>query len=112
MKLFQRKNNGFLYVLGSNMSFWLSDLLRVNGYNEDFIGWGKEDNELSLRLMNAGVQPLFIKFNCIQYHLYHDESGRINFHQNEHLFKDTLANNTTFIRNGISKEQLAFFQTP
>ena len=45
----------YKYVLGCNMAFWKKDLLKVNGYNESFKGWGKEDNELAVRLQNAGL---------------------------------------------------------
>ena len=29
-----------------NMGIFKSDLLAVNGFNEDFLGWGREDSEL------------------------------------------------------------------
>jgi len=28
---------------GCNMSYWKKDAITINGYNEDFIGWGYED---------------------------------------------------------------------
>ena len=31
------------FVKGCNMAFWRSDLIRVNGYDEEFRGWGGED---------------------------------------------------------------------
>jgi glycosyltransferase involved in cell wall biosynthesis len=64
------------YVKGCNMAFWKSDLIRVNGYNEDFTGWGREDSELAIRLMNSGIKKRFLKFGAICYHLYHREASR------------------------------------
>src|SRR5690606_29045411 len=40
---------------GCNLSFWKSDFIAVNGYNEDFEGWGREDSEMVIRMMNNGV---------------------------------------------------------
>ncbi|HEX2536155.1 MAG TPA: glycosyltransferase family 2 protein, partial [Chitinophagaceae bacterium] len=64
------------YVKGCNMAFWKEDLLRVNGYNEAFSGWGREDSEIAIRLINAGVQKQFMKMGGICYHLYHKEASR------------------------------------
>jgi predicted glycosyltransferase involved in capsule biosynthesis len=58
------------------MAFWKSDLMTVNGYNEAFTGWGREDSELAIRLMNAGIKKRFLKFGGICYHLYHREASR------------------------------------
>ena len=42
------------------MSGWSSlhraDFEKVNGFDEDFVGWGREDNDLGLRLLIAGVR--------------------------------------------------------
>jgi len=48
-------------VRGCNLAIWRADLLAVNGYNEAFIGWGREDSELSLRLMNRGLQRIDVR---------------------------------------------------
>lgn len=58
------------------MAFWRKDLLRVNGYNEEFTGWGREDSELAIRLINAGIKKRFLKFGGICYHLWHKEASR------------------------------------
>ncbi|MFM7838349.1 MAG: glycosyltransferase family 2 protein, partial [Chitinophagaceae bacterium] len=57
----ERGAHRYRYVLGCNMAFWRSDLVRVNGYDERFSGWGKEDNDIALRLMNAGLKIRFLK---------------------------------------------------
>ena len=33
-------------IRGCNLGLWREDLVRVNGYNEAFVGWGREDSEL------------------------------------------------------------------
>lgn len=73
---YKTKGKHKYYVKGCNMAFWKKDLQLVNGYNEAFIGWGREDSEIAIRLINAGIRKRFIKFGGICYHLYHKEAAR------------------------------------
>ncbi len=41
--------------LGSHYSIHKSDLKRINGYDENFVGWGGEDEDLGIRLVRAGI---------------------------------------------------------
>ena len=56
-------------IRGCNLAIWQADLIRVNGYNEAFTGWGREDSELAVRLMNAGVRRLDVRGWALCYHL-------------------------------------------
>src|SRR5262245_61110046 len=58
-------------IRGCNQAYWKSDLLRVNGFNEAFVGWGREDNEIAARLYNAGVRRRNLKFQALAIHLHH-----------------------------------------
>jgi glycosyltransferase involved in cell wall biosynthesis len=57
--------------LGLNMSLARADLLRVNGYDENFRGWGNEDGDLRERLKRIGVWPKSIWTRAVVYHLDH-----------------------------------------
>jgi glycosyltransferase involved in cell wall biosynthesis len=61
---------------GCNMAFWRQDVLDVNGFNQDFEGWGKEDNEFALRLRNSGILRKRLRHGGVAFHLYHEESSR------------------------------------
>lgn len=99
----QRGANGYKYVLGCNMAFWKKDLEKVNGYNEDFTGWGKEDNDIAVRLLNAGIQLRFLKFGGIVYHLHHKQAGTQQVPVNEELFEKSILNKVTYIRSGMQQ---------
>ena len=73
------RRNDIYFMRGCNMAFWKQDLLRVNGYNEEFTGWGREDNELAARLINAGLLKRVIKFSAVVYHLYHEQNFKRRF---------------------------------
>jgi glycosyltransferase involved in cell wall biosynthesis len=99
--LLQRRSSNYKYVLGCNMAFWKSDLLEVNGYNESFKGWGKEDNELTVRLQNKGLQLRFIKFGAVVYHLHHKVADLSAVPQNEEKLLQAIADRTTFVPAGM-----------
>ena len=73
------------YVKGCNMAFYKSDLIMVNGYNEAFQGWGSEDREIAIRLINAGVRKRSLKMGALCYHLYHKIPSRDKAKENEAL---------------------------
>jgi predicted glycosyltransferase involved in capsule biosynthesis len=85
------------------MAFWKADLLKINGHNEDFTGWGKEDNDIAVRLLNTGLGLRFIKFGAIVYHLFHKHGDASNVKANELLLHRSIDNRVTFIHNGIDK---------
>ncbi len=66
---------GIEKIRGCHMSFWKSDLLTVNGFEERITGWGCEDTELVDRLYNAGVKRKNIKGLAPCVHLYHPKSA-------------------------------------
>lgn len=89
------------HVKGSNMSFWKEDLIRVNGYNEAFTGWGKEDTEIAIRLLNAGVKKLSLKMGGICYHLHHPEASRVQEAANLRLMEDAIAAEVSWCAKGL-----------
>ncbi len=93
-------------VRGCNMSFWKKDLMAVNGYNEGLTGWGREDSELSARLIHLGLRKINLKFAAIQYHLYHKEASKDNLIKNHELLNETLSNKTIITNRGIEKKSI------
>jgi len=55
---------------GHNASGWVSDIMAANGFDER-MRYGGEDRELGERLVNAGVEPVQIRYNAICVHLDH-----------------------------------------
>jgi glycosyltransferase involved in cell wall biosynthesis len=82
-------------VRGCNLAVWRSDLVRVNGYNEAFIGWGREDSELSVRLMNSGLQRSDVRGWALCYHLWHAPVSREGLPVNDRLLADALSTKAT-----------------
>jgi len=90
-------------VRGCNISFWRKDFIEVNGYNEDIEGWGREDSELILRILNNGVQGKRLRYGGILYHIYHRQSSISNFEENDKIQQKTIQEKLVWCENGISK---------
>jgi len=97
------KQQDIRYIRGCNMAFWKEDLIRVNGYNEEFKGWGSEDNEIAVRLMNAGLKKRAIKFGGIVFHIDHPEQCRSKSNINEHHLINAIKNKITYCSHGLSQ---------
>lgn len=76
-----------LYGRGANMAMFMSDIEKVNGFDEDIIGYGVEDIDLFNRLMNNGIKRKYAQFCAIEHHLYHKRGKVI-----ENNFKIAFAN--------------------
>lgn len=97
------KINDIYSLRGCNMAFWRDDLLKVNGYNEELTGWGREDNEIAIRLINSGINKHTLKFGGIAYHIYHPEDKKVRLETNEQLLNDTIKNKATYCIKGIDQ---------
>ena len=65
--------------------------------------WGKEDTELSVRLINNGIQKIKLKCLAVCYHLHHIISSRTGLSINNTILSLAINNKTKFCRNGINK---------
>jgi cellulose synthase/poly-beta-1,6-N-acetylglucosamine synthase-like glycosyltransferase len=89
-------------IVGCNFSCWKSDFIDVNGYNEDYVGCGAEDDDLDWRFRMIGVEVKNVKFEAVVYHLFHP-ARRSNQEENLRLLAATRASTSGRCANGISK---------
>lgn len=75
-----------------NLGVWRTDLVHVNGFDEAFEGWGYEDSDLAVRLLNAGVRRKEGAFATGVLHLWHRENDRgaegVNWNRLQHRIRD------------------------
>ena len=58
-------------LLGCHFSLFREDVERVNGFDENFVGWGYEDDDFARRLYWAGVEPRSVIAEARAMHLWH-----------------------------------------
>ncbi|WP_207423520.1 glycosyltransferase family 2 protein [Desertivirga brevis] len=105
--LLRYKKKDKLYLRGCNMAFWRRDLIAINGYDEGFKKWGREDTELAVRLLNSGIAKQALKFGGIVYHIYHTEGTGITNAENEKRLNDSILFGRKYCENGIIKKQFS-----
>ena len=90
-------------IRGCNMAFWKSDIIAVNGFNEAFEGWGREDSEFVARLFNNGIRRKDLRLGGVAYHLYHHEASKTMLEHNDLLLRETVAQNLKRCALGIDQ---------
>jgi len=103
VNLISIKNQSLKGIKTCNMSFFKEDIININGFNEEFIGWGREDSELAVRFYNYGLRRKTVKFCAIQYHLWHQENSRNNLDANDNLLNKALLSRKSSCALGINQ---------
>lgn len=58
-------------LVAGNCAVHRSDFEKVNGFDERFVGWGYEDDDLARRLRRVGVRIRDGTLDCLALHLFH-----------------------------------------
>jgi len=86
-----------------NLALWKNDFENINGYDESYIGWGREDSDLVVRLINNNIYRKEAIFSTGLVHLKHKINSRENFSKNDKLLKKAITENLTYVQNGYKK---------
>jgi glycosyltransferase involved in cell wall biosynthesis len=87
---------------GSNMAFWRADLEKVDGFDTWFQGWGREDSDIFIRLIRAGVGRKDGRYATGVLHLWHHEADRSGLAENERQLDEVLRADRITARRGLS----------
>jgi len=101
--LFVKKKKSILGIKACNLGFYRKDCLNINGFNNDMVGWGREDSEFIVRLINSGINRKNIHFNLIQYHLWHHNSTRKHLKVNQLLLENSIQKKLIYCNSGINQ---------
>ncbi|WP_104748722.1 glycosyltransferase family 2 protein [Helicobacter cetorum] len=77
-------------IRSANMSFFKKDFDAIQGFNENFVGWGREDSEFVARFLFNDNILRRLKFSALAYHLFHEENSRALLASNHQLYLDVL----------------------
>jgi glycosyltransferase involved in cell wall biosynthesis len=91
-------------IIGCNMAFWREDILAVNGYDEDYTGWGTgEDSDIGTRLYHLGRQRKFVYGRAITFHLNHPPAPRGHHEASLARLAETIAQKKIRCVNGLNR---------
>jgi glycosyltransferase involved in cell wall biosynthesis len=85
-----------------NLAVWRSDLERVDGFDASFSGWGREDSDLLVRLLHAGVRRKDGSFATGVLHLWHPDADSSKLQENERRLGEVIASRRVRAGLGIS----------
>lgn len=88
-----------------NLAIWRADLDRIDGFDADYSGWGKEDSDIVVRLLHAGVRRKDGMFATGVLHLWHAEADRAALTANESRLSDIISSDRIRARQGLSSLQ-------
>jgi glycosyltransferase involved in cell wall biosynthesis len=86
-----------------NFSAWRQDLVRVNGFDERYSGWGLEDSDVVIRLLHAGVRHKSARFAAPVFHLWHRENDRSRLAENRARLDEILASRRFVALEGLDR---------
>ncbi len=87
---------------GANIAVWRSDLVAVDGFDSGFAGWGREDSDLFVRLIRAGIRRKDGRHATGVLHLWHPEADRARLSANEERLDAVLASDRIVATKGLS----------
>ena len=99
----QRHATQWQGVKTCNLSLWRNDFVRVNGFDENYSGWGLEDSDLAIRLIHAGVLHKSARFATPVFHLWHRESDRSQLPENQKRLDEIIASDRIEARLGLNQ---------
>ena len=97
------RNRSLSGIRSCNMSFFREDIFAVNGFNEDFTGWGREDSELAVRFYRYGLKRKLHPFMAVCFHLWHEPNSTDNLKANDAILENTVRSKEYFCENGLEK---------
>ena len=100
-----RRDFSWKGIRSCNMGVWKADYLRVDGFDESFVGWGHEDADLVLRLHHAGVARKNGFCATEVFHLWHREASRDNESQNARTVRERVGTDIVRSALGYSRQR-------
>lgn len=86
-----------------NLAMWKKDFVNVNGFDEQYTGWGYEDSDLVIRLMRQSVYRKEGRFAVPVFHLWHIENDRTHEKENLHRLESLSKTKQVVINKGINQ---------
>jgi glycosyltransferase involved in cell wall biosynthesis len=86
-----------------NLGVWMNDFRAVNGFDEVFEGWGFEDSDLAVRLINHGTRRKEGAFATGVLHLWHRENDRRFEGANWDRLQQRIAGHAVLATQGLDR---------
>jgi glycosyltransferase involved in cell wall biosynthesis len=95
-------------LVGNNICIHRRDFERVNGFDERFVGWGQEDDDITLRLRAAGVRLATVLDRTCSLHVWHptDPTATTRWRDGSNVGYFLRRGRLTCCREGLSQRSV------
>jgi len=91
-------------IIGCNMGFWRDDLIAVNGFDEEYTGWGiGEDSDIGTRLYHLGRPRKFVYGRAVTCHLNHPMLPRDHVPASHARLAETIRSGKVRCERGVDQ---------
>lgn len=98
---FAVEGRGIHGVRSCNLAVYRHDVETINGWNERFVGFWREDSEFVTRLLRSGVRRRNALFSAVLFHMEHEKHFvQEDFDRNNALLEDSKTG-PIFIEHGL-----------
>jgi GT2 family glycosyltransferase len=88
-------------VRGCNFSLETKHALEVGGFEESLYGWGPDDSDIAVRLINLGLRVKSLRFAAPVLHLWHKEEDRGHLQRNREYLADAISSRRIHAVRGL-----------
>lgn len=99
-RLWSRKD---VAMFGANFAVWRLDMMGINGFDSEFVGYGMADTDVEWRLMGNGVKRRALLGRGCVIHLYHETKKATE--RNREVMKARKAEGIVRVKKGIVCEE-------
>lgn len=89
-------------VRSCNLAMWRDDLMRLDGFDSSYTGWGLEDSDLAIRALRAGLRHKSGRFATAVIHLWHPKGSADVGDANGDRFERLILSNRIKAERGLS----------
>jgi glycosyltransferase involved in cell wall biosynthesis len=95
--------NSWSGVMTCNMAVWRTDLIKINGFDESYTGWGLEDSDITIRLIRSKIHRKSARFLLPVLHLWHKENDRSQLLENRLRLNDLVNSDRVYASCGVNQ---------
>lgn len=101
-----QRNQGQRGIIGCNQAVWRGDLEAINGFDEEYAGWGiGEDSDMGARLYHLGRPRKFVHGHAVVFHLNHPAPSKDHVPRSQARLQETIRSGKVRCEVGLDRHR-------